>query len=151
MKRSSFRAIFAISFIVLALAAWIGYLSYTQTETRRIEAKVQNAISAGVENLAPQWPRIEMHNSLASGAYYSPIVSDSARSFELTRHVLEMLNQDESVPPVKLSTINLHIDFGPDQDTLVCQTRIEFPLFAGIEKKVDISSSFPIPHYNVLH
>ncbi len=95
--------------------------------------------------------RIEMHNSLASKAYYSPTVADPARSFELTGHVLEVLNQDESVPPVKLSAISLRIDYGSAQDTLVCQTNVEFPLFGGIYRTVRVSSGIPVPHYDALY
>jgi hypothetical protein len=110
-----------------------------------IEAKVDQAMLASMESLSPGWPRIETHT--AGEVYYSPIVNDQVQDFQLTRHVLEILNQDTSVPPLKITQVSIHNDFGSGEDILVSQALVEFPLFAGIDKTIMVEAKLTIPHY----
>jgi hypothetical protein len=150
MRRSSVKIKgirFALSFslLILALAAWYGWMSYTTSKTKWIEAKVQQAMSASMENLSPGWPRIETH--VAGEVYYAPIVNDPVQDFQLTRHVLEILNQDVSVPPVKITQVSIRDNFGSGGDILSSQAMVEFPLFAGIDKTIMVEATVTIPHY----
>ncbi len=106
---------------------------------------MQQAMSASMESLSPGWPRIETHN--AGEGYYAPIVNDAEQHFQLTRHVLEILNQDGSVPPVKITQMSLSNHFGSGKDILTGQAMVEFPLFAGFDKTIIVEATVAIPHY----
>jgi hypothetical protein len=99
----------------------------------------------------PEWPRIEMHNAQVSEVYYTPIVTDTAQRADLTKHVLELLNQDPGFPPVKITQIAIRADYRSSEDTLTGYTMVEFPLFAGIEKRISVKSSVPLARYTALH
>lgn len=121
-----------------------------QSEITFVQAKVKQAMTSSLENLAPQWPRIEVHSASATQAYYAPIVNQS-QDFQLYRHVLEYLNQDAGVPPLKISQIAVQIEYGAAEDTLMSQARIEFPLILGIDQELTVPSSIKTSHYQTLN
>jgi hypothetical protein len=136
------------SFIASAIV-WFGWMSVTQAKTQFMQTKIEQAMSINLQSLSPQWPRIETHSDLSVEVYYAPIV-DQAQTFELYRHVLEYLNQDSSVSPVKITNISVRINYGASEDTLISQASVEFPLIFGIEKKIFVQSSFKSPHYKTI-
>ena len=121
-----------------------------QSKIAFMQTKVQQALSTDLESLAPQWPRIEVHSDLATQTYYAPLVNQ-VQDFQLYRHVLEYLNQDASVPPLKISQISVQIEYGAAEDTLISQAHVEFPLILGIEHELTVQSSIKIFHYQTLN
>ena len=109
-----------------------------------METKVRQAFDKEITALSPQWSRIKVRSD--SGTYYSPII-DANQTLELYRYVLEDLNQDESLPPVKMNPPAITKGFGPSEDSLTCQVTIEFPLILGIDEKIMMYGTIAIPHY----
>ncbi len=140
---------FLIGFLTVAVLVWFSWIFVTQSKTKSIQTKIEQAMSINLQSLSPQWPRIETHSDLSADVYYAPII-DQVQTFELYRHVLEYLNQDPSVPPVKINQITMRLDFGASEDTLISQARIEFPLIFGVEKYMMVQSSAKIPHYKTI-
>jgi hypothetical protein len=147
MTRSKRLSIIIFSFLLVIFAIWFGWMSFREARTEWVETKVEQALVINTTTLSPQWPRIEMH--VAQEIYYSPIV-DANQTFELYRYVLEYLNQDESVPPIKLTQLSHTIEFGSSEDTLVWQVKLDFPLFLGIDRKDVVLSKVAIPHYTTI-
>jgi len=145
LKTKRIRFTILIFFLILAFATWYSWMSLSNSKTMQIEAKVEQALSASMENLSPGWPRIETHNN--GEVYYSPIVNDPVQEFQLTEHALEILNQDTSVPPLKIIQVSLSKNLGSEEDILVSQAMVEFPLFAGINRTIMIEATDTIPHY----
>lgn len=139
-----------IGLMIILLIAAIGGLVIMQSKNAFMQTKVEQAMSVSLEDLAPQWPRIEVRSASAAQAYYAPIVNQ-VQDFQLDRHVLEYLNQDASVPPLKLSQVAAQIEYGAAEDTLISQARVEFPLVLGIEQELTVQSSIKIPHYQTLN
>jgi hypothetical protein len=139
-----------IGSLIAAAIVWFSWMSVTQAKTKLMQTKIEQAMSINLQSLSPQWPRIETHSDLSAEVYYAPIV-DQARTFELYRHVLEYVNQDSSVPPVKIAPISVRLDYGASEDTLISQTSVQFPLIFGIEKKIMVRSSFETPHYKTIN
>jgi len=142
-RRPVFLLIGLLTAISIALIAWV---SVTQSTTELVQTKIEQALSINMENLAPEWPRIETHNALSTKVYYAPIVNP-VQTFELHRHVLEYLNQDTSVPPVKITQISMRYEYGATEDTLISQASVEFPVILGIEKEMLVQSAVKTPHY----
>jgi len=135
--------------MVLLIGA-MGGLSATHAKIDLLQTKVEQVIVSSLANLAPHWPRIAVHSDPAAQAYYAPIVNQ-AQTFQLYQDVLEHLNQDASVPPLKMSQVSVQIEYGAAEDTLISQARVEFPLVFGIEQNLTIQSSFKTPHYKTLN
>lgn len=145
---SRLRVLF-IGLSIVLLSGAMGGLSAAHAEIDLIQAKVEQVIVSSLANLAPHWPRIAVHSDPAAQAYYAPIVNQ-AQTFQLYQDVLEHLNQDASVPPLKMSQVSVQIEYGAAEDTLISQARVEFPLVFGIEQNLTIQSSFKTPHYKTL-
>jgi hypothetical protein len=133
-----------ICIIAIPSVAVFGWLSYIQSRTEFMETKVRQAFDKEITALSPQWSRIKVRSD--SETYYSPIV-DANQTLELYRYVLEDLNQDESLLPVKMNPPAITKGFGPSEDSLTCQVTIEFPLILGIDRKVMMYGTITIPHY----
>jgi hypothetical protein len=146
MNYSRHQGILLFCFVVTAFAIGLNWMSYRQAKTEWIETKVRQALEINMTMLSPQWSRITTRSTLTPEKYYSPIV-DAIQTFDLYRHVLEYLNQDESLPPTKLTQVSIRKDYGPLEDTLICQVKLEFPLFLGIERKTIVLGTVKIPHY----
>jgi hypothetical protein len=130
---------------ILVFLGWFGWMSYTKSESDWVKAKVAQAMSVSIQSLAPQWPRIEYHTP--AGVYFSPESAEPAQVFDFSRHTLEILNQDLSVPPLKLLDVSIDKEFGDSEDTLIGRATVRFPLFAGIDHNLIVQSSVKIPHY----
>jgi hypothetical protein len=146
---SRLRVLFIGLSIALLIVA-IGWLSATRTKIDLIQTKVEQTMVSSMANLVPHWPRIAVYSDPAAQAYNAPIVSQ-AQTFQLYQDVLEHLNQDASVPPLKVSQVSVRIEYGTAEDTLISQARIEFPLVLGIEQNLTIQSSIKTPHYTTLN
>jgi hypothetical protein len=151
MNYSRRNTIIAFSVFAVIFAVFYGWISFITAKTRWIETKVQQAMATSMQGLYPEWQRIEIHNVQANEVYYTPIVADAERRSELTRHVLELLNQDTSVPPVKIAQVAMQTDYGVEEDILTSFTTVEYPLIAGIEKSITVKSSVPLTRYKALH
>ncbi len=146
MNRKNHRGFFIIALPLLVFSAWFGWMSYSQSTVDWFTAKVSEALIANIENLAPQWPRLEYISS--SGNYYSPNVNAPIVRADLYRGVLAELNLDEKMPPVKISQISIQKLVGANDDLLTGQAVVRFALIAGIQKVAIIQSSVRIPHYH---
>jgi hypothetical protein len=146
-RRSNF---LLIGSLFVVFIAWFGWMSITQSKTELMQTKIEQALFITMQNLSPQWPRIETHSDLSAEVYYAPIINQ-VQTFELYRHVLEYLNQDISMPPVKITQISMRHEYGASEDTLISQASVEFPLILGIEKKMVVQSAVKIPHYKTLN
>ncbi len=138
-----------VSFLVVIFAAWFGWMSFTTAKTHQVEARVQQVMTASMESLVPNCPRVEMHSQ--GEVYYAPIVYDPGCRSGLTQQMLDSLSQDQSIPPVKITNVSMQTDFSPKEDTLVGLAFVEFPLFAGFDKTIQVRSTAPSPHYPSLH
>ena len=150
MMKTHFRKrILLVSFPILGFVAWFGWMTYIKSEADWMQAKVGQAMSQSLESLAPQWPRIETHTS--DGVYFSPESSNPAQVFDFTRHTLELLNQDASVPPLKLLNVSVDKEPGGSEDTLIGSALVEFPTIAGINYEMVVQNGVRIPHYKNLN
>jgi len=136
--------------LVGLLVVALGGLFAMQSKIAFMQTKVEQAIDSSAENLVPQWPRIEVYSASAPQGYYAPLVNQ-VQDFQLYRHVLEYLNQDAGVPPLKVSQISAQIEYGAVEDKLISQARVEFPLILGIEQELTVQSSIKSPHYQTLN
>lgn len=136
--------------LLVGLVSWFGWMSFDQSKTQSVDTKVKQAMSAGCQSLVPAWPRIETRSNISPDDYYSPMINNPAQTFQLYRHMLEYLNQDSSVPPVKISQVSMRIEYGSSEDNLIIQARVEFSLILGIEKVFTTQNAFKIPHFNTL-
>jgi hypothetical protein len=146
MNRKNHRGFFIIALPLLGISAWFGWMSYSQSTVDWFKAKVSEALIVNLENQAPQWPRLEYISS--SGNYYSPNINDPIVRADLYRGVLAELNQDEKMPPVKISQVSIQKVIGVNDDLLTGQAVVRFTLIAGIQKEAIIQSSVRIPHYH---
>ena len=151
MSTSRRKIVFLVSLPAFIFIVWFGWMSYTQSRTEWIQGKVSQAMSTSIESLAPQWPRIETRSSIAGGVYYAPEINDPQQTFELYRHILELLNQDVSVPPLKVTQVSLTNDIGSTEDTLICRATVEFALIGGIDKEIVVQGAVKIPHFTTLN
>jgi hypothetical protein len=151
MTHARRRLIFSISLLVVAFTAWFSWMAYTQSQAQWMEGKVKQAVSASILTLARQWPRIETRSNLTGEVYYAPIINDPGRKSELTRQVLELLNQDPRTPPVKIAQISMWSTSGSSQDTLTSQVILEFPMIGGMEKEITVLNNDSIPHFTTFN
>ncbi len=149
MNFSHRKTLLAVSFFGVIFAAWYGWMSFTTAKTQLVEARVQQVMTASMESLVPNCPRVETHSQ--GEVYYAPIVYDPGCRSELTQQMLDSLSQDENIPPVKITNVTIQTDFAQKEDTLVGLAFVEFPLFAGFDKTIQVRSTAPSPHYQSLH
>jgi hypothetical protein len=121
-------------------------MSYSQNRTGWIEAKVGQAMSTSMENMAAGWPRIQTIRGDA-GSFYTLDTSQQVKVFEFYRHTLEILNQDDSLPPIKVNQVSIWKDIGTTDDTLTIYATVEFPLIAGIDSKIYMHQNVTVPHF----
>jgi hypothetical protein len=136
-----------IALPVLILFAWFGWATYSQSRTNWIQAKVGQAMVANIENLSPHWPRIEYRGSRPGEIYYAPDIYSQAQVYDLYSHILYDLNQEATLPPLKLSRLWMSKDVGDSEDTLTVQGIVQFPSLFGIQKSMVVKSSLKIAHY----
>jgi hypothetical protein len=132
---------------VVAFFAWFGWMSYLQARTDLIEMKVKQAMTTGIESLAPQWPRIEYQGSLSYDSYFAPDIYNQVQVFDFYRHTLEQLNQDTSVPPLKIFRVSISKTSGASEDDVTMQAYLEFPLIGGFEKEITVMVNDHLAHY----
>jgi hypothetical protein len=134
-----------VSSFVVILAAWYGWMSFTTAKTQQVEARVQQVMTASMESLVPHCPRVEMHSQ--GEVYYAPMVYDPGCRSQLTQQMLDSLNQDKTIPPMKITNVTMQTNFSSKEDTLVGLALVEIPLFAGFDKTIQVRSTAPSPHY----
>jgi hypothetical protein len=145
-----FRGERPIGWVLLLIAifvTWFGWNSYEQTRTQWIEAKVKNALDQSMQSLALTLPRIMVTDRSSGEVFYAPDLNAQFHTFDLYAQTLIILNQDTSVPIVKLTLASMSAEYGPSDTTLQGQTTVEFPLVAGIDKVMAVHSSIQIPHF----
>jgi hypothetical protein len=133
--------------LIAIFATWLGWNSYEQARTQWIEAKVKNALDQSMQSLSSTLPRIKVTDNDSGEVFYAPDLNAQFHTFDLYAQTLINLNQDISVPTVKLTLTSMTEYYGPSDITLQGQTTVEFPLIAGINKTVIVHSSIQIPHF----
>jgi hypothetical protein len=147
--RSSRRNLILLSSLpVLVFITWFGWMTYSQSRIHWIETKVKQAMVASIDGLAPQWPRVEYRDNLSRSSYFVPDIYNQALVFDLYRHTLEQLNQDTSVPPLKIFRISIFKTGGISEDVVTMQAYLEFPMIGGVEKELVVMAKDHIAHYS---
>jgi hypothetical protein len=147
MRNSRRTFILLTSLPVLVFTVWFGWMTYSQSKIDWIEMKVNRAMTTSINSLAPQWPRIEYQNSLPSGSYFVPDIYNQVQVFDFYRHTLEQLNQDTSVPPLKIFRVSISKTDGASEDEVTMQAYLEFPLIGGFEKEIVVMAKDNLAHY----
>lgn len=139
-----------LSFALLfgIFGAWFGWMSFEADRTQWIEAKVKNALNQSMQSLILTLPRIEVRDTNSGAVYFAPNVNDPKNSFDLYGQMLVIINQDTSVPSVKVTLVSMNAEYGASNTTLTSQATVKFPLIVGIEKEIIVRSSILVPNYN---
>ncbi len=150
-KGLNIRILVGIIIISGALVAWFGWMTFSQAQTQWMQTKVVNAMDQGMQYLANVLPRIQVTDNASGEVYYAPDLNSASHAFDLYGQTLINLNQDASIPPVKLSSVTMTAEYGASETTLQAQTSVEFALLPGINKVILVHSSIQIPHYQTLN
>ncbi len=144
---SGIRTVVIVGMLAFIFAAWFGWNSFEQSRTLWMEAKVINALDQSMQSLSSTLPRIQVTDSNSGEVFYAPDLNAPLHAFDLYAQTLINLNQDMSVPTVKLFNTTISEYYGPSDTTLQSQTTVEFPLIVGIDKIIVVQSSIQIPHF----
>jgi hypothetical protein len=139
-----------IAWILMPLvifAVWFGWKSYEQSRTQWMESKVKNALSQSMQSLAVSLPRIQITDNNSGEVFYAPDLNVQLHAFDLYGQTLINLNQDISVPMLKLTLVSMTEEYNSSDTTLKGQATVEFPLIAGIDKEMVVRTSIQVPHY----
>jgi hypothetical protein len=150
-NRPRLSAIFIVSMIAATLGLWCGWTSFDTVRTQWIEEKVKNALNQSMQSLAETLPPIQVEGTGSTEKYYAPNVHDPKPAFDLYRQVIVLLNQDVSVPAIKLILVSIQSEFGVSDITLTGQATLNFPLIAGFDKEIIVRSSVQAPHFLTLN
>ncbi len=144
---SRFRGVTFIILPLIVFASWFGWKSYDQASTQFVVEKVKNALNQSMQSLSMTLPRIQVTDNQSGEVYYAPDLNSKFHTFDLYSQSLILLNQDSSVPTIKLSQVSMSEDYGKSTITLSGQATVDFPLILGINKEVIVQSSIQIPHF----
>lgn len=113
----------------------------TSSKSMFIEGKVKNALSSSVDAISPKTPRIKFTDENTGEVSYTPNFFKNYLPIE--ENTLLQLNQDMSVPPLKITNFNV-IDMGGN---LKFNLTIKYQVAFGINKTIDIYSNVRAPKY----
>jgi hypothetical protein len=147
LNTSSFRVVTFIVLPLIVFASWFGWKSYDQANTQFVEEKVKNALDQSMQSLSMTLPRIQVTDTQSGEVYYEPDLLSKFHAFDLYGQTLILLNEDLSVPTMKLSSVSTSEDYGKSTITLRGQATVDFPLILGINKEIIVQSSIQIPHF----
>jgi hypothetical protein len=134
-------------FAVLALfGCWFGWKSYEQFKIRFIESKVENALDQSMESLSVSLPRKKIIDRNLGTIFYAPDFYAQHHTFDLYGQTLIILNQDSSVPFLKLSNIAVMEEYNDTDTQVISQTIVNFPLILGVQKNIMVRTSIHMPH-----
>jgi hypothetical protein len=139
-----------ISLVILTIGVfvvWFVWKSFERDQTAWMENKAEAALTNSLISLVPQLSRIEIHYTNTNETFYAPDTYDPAVAWQIYGEMLKLLNQDGSVPPVKVTLVSVRNDYNASQTSLIGQATVEFSLWAGIEKQIVIHSTIQVPHY----
>jgi hypothetical protein len=137
----------AVIFVVVAFGAWFGWMSYQTNRTQWISAKVAAAMSTETEAVIPALPRIEVHDNSTGQTFCAPNIYAQGHAFDVYAAVLMALNQDASLPPIKIVNVAMSNDYEASKTIVNSQALVQFPLVAGIYRTIAVYASTPVPHY----
>jgi hypothetical protein len=141
------RQIGLIGLTIGVFVVWFTWNSFVRDKTLWIENKAEAALANSMTSLAPQLSRIKIVDNNAGETFYAPNTYSLAAAWQVYGEMLKVLNQDVSVPPVKVTLVNVRNEYSDSQTSVVGQATVEFPLWAGIEKQIVIHSTIQVPHY----
>jgi hypothetical protein len=144
---SRFRGFTFIVLPLIVFTSWFGWNSYDQASTKFVEEKVKNALDQSMQSLSMTLPRIQVTDNQSGKVYYAPDLHSKFHTFDLYGQTLILLNEDLSVPTMKLSSVSTSEDYGKSTITLKGQATVDFPLIFGINKEIIVQSSIQIPHF----
>ena len=136
-----------ILLLVAIFVVWFGWNSYVQSRTQWIESKVKNALNQSMESLSVNLPRIQITDNNSGEVYYAPNINAQFHTFDLYGQTLINLNQDSSVPLLKLPFVSTTEEYNSSDTTLRAQATVEYPLIAGLDKEMIVRTSIQVPHY----
>lgn len=147
-SRKKLAAIF-ITTIIIVLIAWFSWMSMVTAKTRFMETKVQEGLTAGIQVVERDAPRIKITND---GGYFVPDVKGNLPSNvpvnsswqEAYKTLLVNLNQNTTIPLAKVSNVSLDSDY---QKVIDAHATVKFEVLFGITKTINVSTSMPLPHF----
>jgi hypothetical protein len=131
-----------IVLVAFIFVSWFSWMTIETNKSKFIEKKVKNAVSSSVEAESPGIPRIKTIEN-GNKIFYVPDFIDPTQAFSVEENALIQLNQDISVPPLKITMFNI-VDMGGD---LNIHLRVKYDGALGITKAEDIYSHLNTPHY----
>jgi hypothetical protein len=132
---------------LVIFVVWFGWKSYEQSRTQWMESKVKNALNQSMQSLSVSLPRIQITDRNSGEVYYAPDLNAQLHAFDLYGQTLINLNQDISVPVLKLTLVSMTEEYSSSDTILQGQAAVEFPLIAGIDKKMIVRESIQVPHF----
>jgi hypothetical protein len=136
-----------ILLLIAVFVVWFGWNSFEQSRTQWIETKVKNSLNQSMESLSAKLPRIQVTDNNSGEVYYAPNINAQFHTFDLYGQTLINLNQDSSVPMLKLTDVSITEQYNSANTTLQGQANVVFPLIAGLDKEIIVRSSIQVPHY----
>ena len=91
--------------LVCLIIVWFQWRSYDAKRAELVENKVENALNAAIESqLRSGGDRVEF---LINGGqpFYSPMLDHSDQTAAVYQQTLMLLNQDSSMPPIRLDNL----------------------------------------------
>jgi hypothetical protein len=132
---------------ILIFIAWFCWKSLMTAKTNWMTNKVAGNLELGIQIIERDAPRIKVTND---GGYYEPDVNMNSilpgntpawsKVFDI---VLENLNQDINVPLCKVTKVTLN----STSVNINAYATLEFEVFPGITKAINVMKSVPTPHY----
>jgi hypothetical protein len=144
---SRFRVFIFMGLFLLIFAAWFGWASYSQALTQLVEVKVKLALDQSMQSLSTTLPRLQVTDRQSGEEYYAPDLNSKFHAFDLYGQALVLLNEDTSVPLLKLTQVSMSAEYGSSTTTITGQAAVDFPLIFGINKHILVRSSIEIPHF----
>ena len=131
-----------ITLLALIFAGWFSWMNISTDKAAFIERKVESAISHSVKAAVYEAPRIKITEN-EEKVYYAPRFDQYEEEVSLEENVISMLNNDASVPLLKVTMF----DVGNLYGELNIHVKVKYYVIFGITKTTEIHSHLELPEY----
>jgi hypothetical protein len=121
---------------LILFVGWFFWMDYGRSQANDIESKVKAALSMAVELQQRDGDRTQIKDKSTGQTFYAPYFSDPQQQFIVLKTALYQLNTDESVPPLKLTNLNMN-----PFDPIDIQVTVTYSGAFGIKKSVEINTT----------
>lgn len=154
MNQSKKKTLLTVIAVAVLFVAWFSWMLITTAKTDSIESKVKQGLDSGIQSVERDAKRVQVTYN-GNGGYFVPNVNGDLQvtsalrspSQEVYDVLLVSLNQDQSVPLIKVSNIGLDTDYTRFIDA---HATVSFEVFPGIVKTMIVMESLPLPHFKYL-